>query len=400
MSRSIKIYIAILLLFLIGVVYMDSNKPKPIDWTESFDISEKKPFGLYVFNDNIDAFFKPNTLTRVRNTPYEYFDNHYTYDYETKVSSYDISGTFVHINSNDVIDAASWDEIKLFVSHGNQAFISSSYFNNALTSILNFNTAMNHRIQDTLSVSTYHSPEKYKMKQNVVSQYFKKIDSTTTTILGYEYIRKDSLPNFIKVNYGNGAFFLHTQPLAFTNYYMLTEGHEQYVSALLNYIPKSDIFWYENKREGGHISGSKLRFIFNNPALKWAYYILIFGLILFIIFNAKRKQRVVPIIKPLENTTIAFAKTIGNLYFQEGDHHDIIAKKIKYFLEKIRSEYYINTHKIDQEFIKQLQLKTGKELTDIEHLAKLILSHNKRNQSTPEDLLAIHLAIEKVTSKK
>ena len=53
------------------------------------------------------------------------------------------------------------------------------------------------------------------------------------------------------------------------------------------------------------------------------------------IFNAKRRQRVVPIINPLPNTTLDFTKTIGNLYYQEGNHQNIVDKKIIYFLEKI-----------------------------------------------------------------
>lgn len=116
------------------------------------------------------------------------------------------------------------------------------------------------------------------------------------------------------------------------------------------------------------------------------------------LFNAKRKQRVVPIIKPLENTTVDFAKTIGNLYYQEGDHTTIIDKKIIYLLEKIRNEYLIDTTKLDADFIKKFQQKTGKSHFDIERMVFLINTHRRSpHNSIEDDLININNAIEKIS---
>ena len=79
------------------------------------------------------------------------------------------------------------------------------------------------------------------------------------------------------------------------------------------------------------------------------------SLLIFILFNAKRKQRVVKVIKPLENSTIAFTKTIGNLYYETKDHNNLIDKKITYFLEFIRRKYYLDTQLLDEKFMKNLK---------------------------------------------
>jgi hypothetical protein len=135
----------------------------------------------------------------------------------------------------------------------------------------------------------------------------------------------------------------------------------------------------------------------SQPALKWAWYLFLIGLLIFIIFNAKRKQRIVPILKPLPNLTLDFTKTIGNLYYQEGDHDNIIDKKIIYFLERIRNEYLIDTTKLDDEFIKKLHHKSGKEVSDITELVFLINEHRKSyHGSLEEDLIRINNAIEKI----
>ena len=118
---------------------------------------------------------------------------------------------------------------------------------------------------------------------------------------------------------------------------------------------------------------------------------------IFIIFNAKRKQRIVPIVKPLPNLTLDFTKTIGNLYYQEGDHDNIIDKKIIYFLERIRNEYLIDTTKLDDDFINKLHHKSGKDENDIRELVFLINEHRKSyHGSLEEDLIRINNAIEKV----
>ncbi|HJY13991.1 MAG TPA: hypothetical protein VJ304_14455, partial [Flavobacterium sp.] len=115
-----------------------------------------------------------------------------------------------------------------------------------------------------------------------------------------------------------------------------------------------------------------MRFILGNPALKYAWWLLLGGLILFIFFNAKRKQRIVPVIEPLKNTSVDFVKSIGNLYLQEGDFHDMMAKKAQYFLNKVRLDLLIDTQNLDEEFAKKLQLKTGKNIEAINEAVSLI----------------------------
>jgi hypothetical protein len=130
-------------------------------------------------------------------------------------------------------------------------------------------------------------------------------------------------------------------PVAFTNYNLLKEDRYRYTENVLSYIPKGNIYWYTKGQNNENISESPLRYILSQPALKWAWYLFLIGMLIFMIFNAKRKQRIVPILL-LANSTIDFTKTIGNLYYQEGDHTNIIDKKIIYFLEKIRTEYLID----------------------------------------------------------
>jgi hypothetical protein len=400
MDKNIKIYIAILVFVLALILVADRDQPKPIDWSPTYSVNDKIPLGLYVFDKEIHGFLKPQKLEKiVTETPYEFLDSKYVED--TLVENYSIKGTFLNISEANNIDDQSITEIFYFVSHGNSAFLSMKEFPRAILDSLKLRINVNFGLPDSNSIWLANkkvSPKTYHLKEGVGDNYFSKIDTLESTVLGYQsYVPKQKHVNFIKVAYKSGYFYLHTQPAAFSNFHLLKKDHYQYAENVLSYLPKGDVFWYTKGINDEKISSSPLRYIFSQPALKWAWYLSLIGILIFIIFNAKRKQRIVPILKPLPNLTIDFTKTIGNLYYQEGDHDNIIDKKIIYFLERIRNEYLLDTTKLDDDFIKKLHLKSGKDETDIRELVFLINEHRKSyHGSLEEDLIRINNAIEKV----
>ena len=396
MGKSLKIYIALLLLIFIGIIAFDSSRPKPVDWTPTYSVKDKIPLGLYVFDNEIGGLLKQK-IEKLSVTPYEYLESQYNYD--TLVENYTIKGTFLNIGEYSKIDNQSVREICYFVSRGNTAFISAKVLPNELLDSLKLKMDSELKFSDSIFNWTANprlGATKYNLMEGIGNNYFSRMDPRSTTILGYQ--SGDSIrPNFIKVDYLGGEFYLHTQPTAFSNFHLLKKNHREYASKVLSYIPEGTIFWFIKDQDGTVISNSPMRYILSQPALKWAWYIFIIGMIVFILFNAKRKQRIVPILAPLSNTTLDFTKSIGNLYYQEGDHDNIINKKIVYFLEKIRNEYLIDTNRLDDDFINKLHHKSGKNLTDIKEAVILINTHRKSPHiSIEEDLIQINNAIEKL----
>ncbi len=399
MNKSIKIYISVLVFIFILILVSDYDKPKPIDWRPTYSVNDKIPFGLYVFDKEIGSIFKKQKIQRISAvTPYEFLDS--KYDEDSLVETYSVKGTFVNISVQNNIDDQSMKEIMYFVSHGNNAFLSMANFPKPLLDSLKFEYTSNFRPTDSSLVWMANkklSRKAYKSTGDI-ADYFSKIDTLNTIVLGYQgNPKKKKNINFIQIPYKNGNFFLHMHPVAFTNYNLLKKDRYQYAENVLSYIPKGDIFWYTKLQTDENISGSPLRYILSQPALAWAWYLFLIGMLIFMIFNAKRKQRIVPILQPLSNLTIDFTKTIGNLYYQEGDHKNIIDKKIIYFLERIRTEYLIDTTKLDDEFVKKLHHKTGKDEKDIQELVFLINEHrNSYHDSIEQDLIRINNAIEKI----
>lgn len=175
--------------------------------------------------------------------------------------------------------------------------------------------------------------------------------------------------DFVKINFGKGHFYVHSEPLILTNYYFL-KSKNKYLENVLSYLPDRQTVWFVETDMP--LSMSPMRFILNNPPLRYAWYLLLLGLLIFVLFNAKRKQRIVPVIEPLKNTSLDFIRSIGNLYLQEGDFHEMMAKKAQYFLNRIRMDLLIDTQHLDEQFIIKLHLKTGKNIELIKEAVALV----------------------------
>ena len=397
MSNTIKIYITVLIIMLGAIIYLDANKPKPVDWTPTYNINDKIPLGMYVFDHEIGNLLKNQKINKINVSPYEYFyDKYYL---EDSISNYKIKGTFLSISENCNIDDESIRELSNWVSYGNSAFISAKIIPNVLLDSLKLKMDGDYNYKDSIFnwvANKKLGNQKYKLIENISDNYFSKIDTTATTVLGYQS-GDSTRVNFVKVPWVNGNFYLHLQPAAFTNFHLLKDNHYEYAQKILSYLHENEIFWQIQNQTDENISDSPLRFILSQKSLKWAWLIGVFGMIFFIIFNAKRKQRIVPIIEPYRNTTIDFAKTIGNLYYLEGNHDDTINKKINYFLEKIRSDYMLDCSVLNDDFVKKLHQKSGKNLVDIQNVVFLINAYKKSPHSSIEDdLIKINNAIEKI----
>ena len=124
------------------------------------------------------------------------------------------------------------------------------------------------------------------------------------------------------------------------------------------------------------------------------------GVLLFMLFNARRKQRAIPIITPLENTTVAFTQTISSLYLKEEDHKNLVDKKIAFFLEQVRSKYLLNTNNLNKDFIQHLAAKSDNKIQNTKYLINTIITLHKRSECSEEELVVLHKMIDDFFKKK
>ena len=394
MSKTLRIYIVLLVLLFAGAFAIEFSKPKQIDWTQTYNETHKKPYGTYILYNELQKLFKESQVEDIKNSPYEYFDD--LYDFED--STYLTTGNYLFIDRFVDTDQVSSEELLYFAEDGNNIFISSNYPPEIFKDSLNFDVKNDYDFKGKSLLSFANKQFKndsITIEKGLNNIYFSEVDSSITTVLGYQKFDSISRINFIKIKHGEGNVFIHLQPAVFTNYQLLKKDNKKYAAAALSYLPEDTIYFDSRNKSNKELGDSIMRYILKQPALKWAWFMALISLLFFMVFNAKRKQRIVKVIKPLENTTVAFTKTIGNLYYETKDHDNLIDKKITYFLEYIRRVYYLDTQLLDQKFIKFLSLKSGTDKVETKRLIDLITYLRAKRECTENDLLRLNKAIEK-----
>jgi hypothetical protein len=358
MKKTFKIYAVIFIVVMLILALLEVNKKETTDWRKNFNINEKSPFGLFVFNNEAKDLFK-NNLRKTEETPYDYYN-------QRKKAPHNI------IVIEKDLDKESWKKILDQVSNGSDAMILMSRVSKDISDSIGYHS----------SDISFEEENVLKLTDKEYQNDFIKLDKFPSG-RGFSYIKpkvevlgktveknNSDQANFIKISFGKGTIYVHSEPLFLTNYYLLKPGSLKYTQDVFSYLQDRETIWFVDNDT--KVSRFFMRFVLSNPALKYAWWVFLGGLVLFIFFNAKRKQRIVPVLEPLRNTSVDFVKSIGNLYLQEGNFHDMMAKKAQYFLNKIRMDLLIDTQNLDGEFAKKLHLKTGKPIEMIDEAIDLI----------------------------
>ena len=399
MTLKYKILIVCAILALSFIIYMESNKPEPINWLPTYSKSDKIPLGSYVAFETLRESRGKINLKEVNQPPYEFLKD-----------SLPSSGSYFFLNDYIGFDEAEAKRLLSWTSKGNTLFIASRGIGSTILDTLH------------LKLDTYYDNENFERKPLVelsnpalkrqtpyyldienITSYFTTIDTLQTTILGeFSFAQGDDTlqlkkpqVHFIKQKFGDGQIYLHLMPKVFSNYFMLREQNYVYTQNVLSYLPQDEgILWDNHHKNGKVIHISPLYLFLSNKYLKYAYYILIVAVLLWVLFEGRRKQRAIPIIDPLPNQTLSFTKTIAGMYLDRKDHKSIATHQINHFLEYIRSTYTLDTHTLNQAFITHLALKSNNVVEDTKKVINYIITLKSKEIIQQEELLQLNLLIE------
>jgi len=396
LDKKLKIYIGLLLFIILGIIYIESIKPKEINWFPSYAAKHKIPYGTYILRNELPSLFSNKGVTDVHQSPYLFLKDSTN------------RGTYFFVDNALNFGKDEFNELLKFVDRGNDVFISTNGVHidtlNVETKQLSTTAFEENAYQKLVNKSL--DKKEYHFDRDFSKAYFSKTDTLKTTILGELIIKNEndsivsSKPNFIKTKFGKGTFYLHTFPQAFTNYNMLLDNNYEYVASVLSYLNSTSsssdntILWDAYYKTGKSNISSPMYYILSSKHLKWAYYIALIGVLFFVIFKGKRNQRFIPVITPLKNQTLAFTRTIANMYYEKSDHKNIATHKINYFLEYIRTNHRLSTLKIDAVFYNKLASRSGNSTEMVEELFKRIDNINAKNSISQDELIALNKAIE------
>lgn len=420
------------------------NLPKKFVWSPTFSHVDKQPLGCFVF-DSVLTQSLPNGYHVTKKTFFQLDQEHAKEKIsvlmvvdQQNLKQLDVKylcniarrgGKVMVVASSSFDDGRNADTVvvdelertfKVRIEDG-------TYF--SLRGILAGLKAHDNDMYDTIywnNRETMYAAQSYRMFYNMVGGTLfvdsvpkvKRLAYTLSTA-GYDY-RQDSLyvgdftgfdtivdekerieridtfaikkvPTAVSVPYGKGEVIFVSSPLLFTNYGMLEGNTFVYIFRLMSYLADLPVYRTEAyvKTDAMLVAEqSPFREFIKRPPLRWALYLALLGVVLFMIFTARRRQRVIPIISKPANRSLEFIQLIGTLYYQRKDHVDLVRKKFKLFAEELRKTAGVDISDVntdDREYL-LLAEKTGMNSDRLKKVIRQIrlVLHSEGNISVEE----------------
>ena len=443
MKSSRNFLFAMLVLFVLFCL-LQVNLPKKFVWSPTFSHVDKQPLGCFVF-DSVLTQSLPNGYHVTKKTFFQLDQEHAKEKISVLmvVDQQDLKQLDVKYLCNIarcggkvmVVASSSFDDGRnadtVVVDELERTFKvrieDGMYF--SLRGILAGLKAHDNDMYDTIywnNRETMYAAQSYRMFYNMVGGTLfvdsvpkvKRLAYTLSTT-GYDY-KLDSLyvgdftgfdtivdekerieridtfaikkvPTAVSVPYGKGEVIFVSSPLLFTNYGMLEGNTSVYIFRLMSYLADLPVYRTEAyvKTDAMLVAEqSPFREFIKRPPLRWALYLALLGVVLFMIFTARRRQRVIPIISKPANRSLEFIQLIGTLYYQRKDHVDLVRKKFKLFAEELRKTAGVDISDVntdDREYL-LLAEKTGMNCDRLKKVIRQIrlVLHSEGNISVEE----------------
>ena len=409
------IFVGIALLLFV-IIYLLTPAQEKYDWSASYERTSNQPYGFQLLYNLLKTEYAGSRFVEI-NKPLrenlEVLKNQHD-------ALYFIAGGWLYL------DSSAQNAVMDFVSDGNTAFISAAYVPYNI-----YYDLLNGKISDSTDeeYSNYYQP--YQFSDSIVSFSLLHVAFQNDSCFKVNYIfnwkfvngewnyffekgREESLDsvaalgaintdyvNFIRVKYGNGYFYLHSNPIAFTNFNLNHEQGFKYLQNVFSNFHPATIIWdeasklpYQDDRSKQYAGESPLKFILGNRSLRWAWYVLLFAMLLFILFRAKRVQKTIPVIEPNLNTSLEFVQTVSRLYFLQNDHLALAKQKMKLFSLFIRNKYKITLKNNSEEELNRLAVKSEINFKEVKHIFTSYKLISSRTHITADELIEFHKSID------
>jgi hypothetical protein len=408
--------VAAIVLVALLLYFFGGNGGPNYSWREHYEPAEKDPYGTYFVRNLLEEYYPGQRFEVVSDSLGERLD----------------SGSFVYIGDQFWLDSASINELLDFVAAGNQAFIACPYLPYGLLDSLGGfecvyyedipadsadfveNDDFQTTLSDTMVSLNFQHPalhdsvgftyKYYYLREPIehIWEYFpQEYLCDSQSVFATLGLLNDEHVNFLQASYGDGEFYLHATPLAFTNINLMEKKGLEYASKAFSHLRPGPIYWDERKYDPPGFNPSRanknspLRYILSQRTLAWAWYVLLGLAVAYLVFRAKRRQRVIPVLEQNTNTSLEFIGTIGRLFFLQNNHRQLAAQKMRLFLIFVRERYHLPTKELNEQFA--MSLATRSSLPQ-EHIQKILNLHQNISNSSflsDDTLVNFHRLMEK-----
>lgn len=369
MRKERLLYILLGVLFVTYVV-VEYYSPKPIDWTVTFAEKDKNPYGGFILFERMDDLFPEKSVS-----------------FQTLYEAKDSSEHLLVLATNFDPSAADIEAMFNILDQGRTIFIAAQVFSQrfleALEIEMNFD-ALEVLSEDSINIGM--GSKNFYFPATFVSSTFG-IDTSGS----WNAHAVANEPVIISKKYPQAKLILGSVPLAFSNYGLLKGDNYLLVEETLKNIPSGPVEFNRFYQAGKQEPTTPLRYVMSQAPLKWAVYLTLLSLLLYLVIGSRRLQRAIPLLEGNKNTTLEFIKTIGGLYHREANHKNAAMKIINHFAKALAVKYYIHT--INDTSYKILAAKSGVPLEEVIRTFDFIEGVKQSSKLSEESLKQLYAKV-------
>ncbi len=388
----IIISVVALIFFLAGAALFKIEKVPDVKWENNVMFNSKEPYGTWAFKELINERFDSTKV----------FLNYQDTLLNELESTNNLYIRFS--NSDEWIPDEEMDSILRFVEKGNDALIIGADFKYYWDSIGNFNLSSYTEMDSVFEVSFEENGEEKTFVYHHYFGAFKKAQETRYNVLDVSDIpnfepigNMDECEDYVfgKVPRGEGAVYLHSLFQMFINHGVKQDFYLHHFNACFDrFDPNLVILDHYQFSKFGNYSNidSPIQYILANKSLSAAYYLLLITSLIFVIFQSKRRQKSIPILKRNNNTSLEYVRTLSNLFASHEKPQMLFPHIKKHFFHSVKMKYYLDEK--HPNFARILSKKSRIDEKEIESILKML--SRKNNYSFPRDhLFNLHSRIER-----
>jgi len=400
-NQNIIIAVILVVLLIAAAIFIAYSDDDRYNWYTTYKHQGTQPYDLSLFRETVSSSYDEEKFREFRN-------------FNTDSLPTDSpGGLFIYISGNTYVDSLEREAMLNFAETGNDVFISSRSAHSLLTYLFEDcltenESPIKERRGKNLEIyldrqSKTENPLEIAWvvredKERYDWQYFNfgTCESEGYTLLG-EFRNVDLYyPNYIEVPYGKGSLLLHTTPMIFTNFYFREKDVFEHVNKILAERDNNKVYYYNPEpnrvRTGGGgmgISESPLQFILAHKSLKWAWYLILALVVIYILNYTRRHQKSIPVFSVPDNETAIYLDVVSRLYRKEGKHMNIVRIKERLLKRHLYNRYRIPAHTIDDNFYREAEIKLEIEKSELKKLFTLLERAKNNSTLTDKDLIEI-----------
>lgn len=390
-SKLILGAVALLILLICSLIFEFKEVPD-VNWKKDYDLESEAPYGGWTFVKMVEQYYDTDTIPI---TPSDFVLD----------SLQDTSSLLIVYGRRITLNEEALVPIKEFVAKGNEVFFIAEAIDLGIDSTYTWDyfptfvdTTLNIRFnRDTTKSYSYDSYDGNFDKK--ADNYYYHFYPDFIDYFGFEPIAKaqDSLDIMCAWPVDQGKIYMHLIPELYSNIAAKQAFYLDHFNETFDHFSSDKVYMQHTSllRNSVHediLGQNPLQYLHQEASLKSAYYTLIFGLFLYIIFYGKRRQKPIRQIDKNKNTSLEYIDTVSTLFMNQQQNHKLVKHLEDLFFHHIQKKYYLDKNQEDL-----LEVLSKKAKYPKEDLSQILNNFGLSNSFSCSDttLIQVYQSLEK-----